>query len=63
MSSSENRIGGYNKMWCLTYFVTPVYKECRFEGGTILKINHERVNIYNIIIAARQMINTGSSCV
>jgi len=50
-------------MWCLTYFVTPVYKECRFEGGTILKINHERVNIYNIIIAARQMINTGSSCV
>jgi len=35
--SSENRIGGYNKMWCLTYFATPVYKERRFEGGIIKK--------------------------
>jgi len=33
--SSENRIGGYNKMWCLTYFATSVYKERRFEGGII----------------------------
>ena len=35
--SSENRTAGYNKMWCLKYFATPVYEESRFEGGIIQK--------------------------